>query len=59
DILGGSVDLFLFDPSGREQRITIGAAETVRNIPLTAGIWQYNAFGMFWSGDISVVGRVE
>ncbi|MCL1996966.1 MAG: hypothetical protein FWG63_12220 [Defluviitaleaceae bacterium] len=57
--MGGSVDLFLFDPSGREQRITIGVADTTREIPLSAGIWQYNGFGMFRSGNISIVGTIE
>jgi len=57
--VGGSVDLFLFDPSGREQRITIGVADTTREIPLSAGIWQYNGFGMFRSGNISIVGTIE
>ena len=60
DVKGGSVDLFLFDPNGRQQRITIGAADVVKEIPLEKGIWQYNCSGMFKDGgDIKIVGAVK
>lgn len=41
-IKGGSVDLFLFDPNNKEQRITIGSADAAKEIALSKGIWQYN-----------------
>ena len=60
DIKGGSADLFLFDPNGGEQRITIGAADVVKEIPLRKGTWQYNCSGMFKDGgDIKIVGTVK
>jgi hypothetical protein len=59
-IKGGSVDLFLFDPSGREQRITIGETATTKEIALSRGIWQWNCSGMFKDGgNINIVGTIK
>ncbi len=59
-IKGGVVDLFLFDPSGREQRITIGNTTTTGKIALAKGIWQYNCSGMFKDGgSIKIVGTIR
>ena len=60
DIKGGSVDLFLFDPNGRQQRVTIGAANVAKEIPLEQGIWQYNCSGVFKDGgNVKIVGTVK
>lgn len=60
DIKGGTVDLFLFDPSGKEQRITIGSANMTTEVPLEKGTWQYNCSGVFQDGgDIQVVGTLK
>lgn len=60
DIKGGTVDLFLFDPSGKEQRITIGSANITREIPLKKGKWQYNCSGLFQDGgDIRITGTIK
>lgn len=60
DIKGGSVDLFLFDPKGIQQRITIGSANVTKEIPLEQGIWQYNCSGVFKDGGkIEIVGTVK
>ena len=59
NITGGSVDLFLFNPAGVEQRITIWGNDTTKEIPLTEGVWQFNAFGIFRGGSISIVGIIE
>ena len=60
DIKGGSVDLFLFDPNGRQQRVTIGAANVSKEIPLEQGIWQYNCSGVFKDGgNVKIVGTVK
>lgn len=60
DIKGGTVDLFLFDPSGKEQRITIGSANMTTEVPLEKGTWQYNCSGVFQDGgDIKVVGTLK
>lgn len=59
-IKGGSVDLFLFDPNGKEQRITIGYESFVEDIKLTEGLWQYNCSGIFKDGgNITVVGYIK
>ena len=59
-IKGGSVDLFLFDPNNKEQRITIGSADAAKEIALSKGIWQYNCSGMFnEGGNIRIVGTVK
>ncbi len=60
DIKGGSVDFFLFDPNGKEQRITIGSADITKEIPLEKGIWQYNCSGLFQDGgNITVIGTIQ
>ncbi len=60
DIKGGTVDLFLFDPAGKEQRITIGAGDLSKEIPLSKGTWQYNCSGMFKDGgDVKIVGTIK
>lgn len=60
DIKGGSVDLFLFDPNGREQRITIGSAEITKEIALEKGVWQYNCSGVFKDGgNIKIIGTIK
>lgn len=60
NIKGGTVDLFLFAPSGKEQRITIGAENRIEEIALEKGIWQYNCSGIFKDGgEISIVGTIK
>lgn len=39
DIKGGSVDLFLFSPDNKEQRITINDSDETKTITLSAGRW--------------------
>lgn len=55
----GSVDLFLFSPSGQEQRITMGGKDEKKTIPLSEGLWSYNCTGFFDSGTISIVGTLS
>lgn len=60
DIKGGSVNLFLFDPNGKEQHITIGSANLTKEIPLEKGIWQYNCSGIFKDGgNIKITGTIK
>ena len=60
DIKGGTVDLFLFDPRGQEQRITIGAGDMKKEIVLEEGVWRYNCSGIFVDGgDIEIVGIIR
>ncbi len=60
DIKGGSVDLFLFDPNGKEQHITIGSANITKEIALEKGIWQYNCSGVFkYGGNVKIVGTIN
>ncbi len=60
DIKGGTVDLFLFDPNGNEQRITIGAANITKEIVLVKGTWQYNCSGVFTDGgNVSIIGVIN
>lgn len=60
DIKGGTVDLFLFDPNGKEQRITIGSADITKEIALEKGKWQYNCSGIFQDGgDIRIMGTIK
>ncbi|MEY8339298.1 hypothetical protein AALB16_14965 [Lachnospiraceae bacterium 62-35] len=60
DIRGESVDLFLFDPNGKEQRITIGSNNATKEIALEKGIWQYNCSGVFKDGgNIRIVGTIK
>jgi beta-lactamase regulating signal transducer with metallopeptidase domain len=59
-IKGGTVDLFLFDPNGKEQRITIGYENFVKEIKLTEGLWKYNCSGIFKDGgNITVIGSIK
>lgn len=57
-IKGGSADFFLFDPNGKEQRITIGAENMTKTIPLSAGTWAYNCSGKFQDGSVKIVGTI-
>ena len=60
DIKGGSVNLFLFDPSGKEQCITIGSADMTKEIALEKGTWQYNCSGMFKDGgNVTIIGTIQ
>lgn len=60
DIKGGTVDLFLFDPNGKEQHVTIGSSNLTKEIALEKGIWQYNCSGIFKDGgNIQIVGTVR
>lgn len=60
DIQGGTVDLFLLDPDGNEQRISIGSENMTKEIPLKKGTWQYNCSGLFKDGgNVRVVGTVR
>lgn len=60
DIQGGSVDLFLFDPAGREQHITIGSGDLSKEIPLEKGTWMYNCSGLFKDGgNVKIVGTLR
>ncbi len=60
DIKGGSVDLFLFDPNGKEQKITIGSSNMTKEITLEKGVWKYNCSGVFKDGgNIKVVGEIK
>lgn len=60
DIKGGSVALILFDPHGKEQRITIGATDTTKEITLEKGTWQYNCSGIFKDGgNVRIVGVIK
>lgn len=60
DIKGGTVDLFLFDPKGKEQRITINSTNTTKEIALEKGEWQYNCSGVFQDGgNIKIVGTIK
>lgn len=60
DIQGGTVDLFLFDPDGNQQRVTIGSSGFTREIALKEGIWQYNCSGAFQGGgNVKIVGTIK
>ena len=56
DIKGGTVDLFLFSPDNKEQRITLGGSDETKTIDLSAGRWAYNCTGFFESGRITIIG---
>lgn len=47
DIKGGAIDLFLFSPDNKEQRITLGGSDEIKAIHLSAGGWAYNCTGFF------------
>lgn len=60
DIKGGAVDLFLFDPNGKEKRITIGSTNITKEITLEKGKWQYNCSGLFKDGgNVKIVGTIK
>lgn len=59
DISGGAVDLFLFGPDGKQQRVTIGGEDMTKTITLTKGTWAYNCTGFFESGSVGIVGTVK
>ncbi|MCL1998337.1 MAG: DUF4097 family beta strand repeat-containing protein [Turicibacter sp.] len=59
NIRGGTVDLFLFDPTGREQHFTIDNHNQILEISLTEGVWAFNAFGRFSAGNISIIGTLQ
>ena len=60
DIKGGSVELFLYNPNGKEQHITIGSANITKEIALEKGTWQYNCSGVFKDGgNIKIVGTIK
>ena len=60
DIKGGSVDLFLFDPNGIEQRITIESVNMGKTIVLSKGEWKYNCSGIFKEGgNVRIVGMIQ
>ncbi len=60
DIQGGTVDLFLFDPNGKEQHIVIGAENSVKEIALEKGTWKYNCSGIFRDGgDVQITGIIQ
>lgn len=58
----GSVDLFLFSPSGEETRITLTPSDKMENIlkeiPLSNGVWAYNCTGFFESGSVYINGTI-
>ncbi|WP_353095936.1 M56 family metallopeptidase [Tissierella praeacuta] len=59
-IKGGTVDLFLFDPDGKEQCITIGYENFTKDIQLIEGLWQYNCSGIFKDGgSIDITGSIR
>lgn len=59
DLTGGNVDLFLFSPSGKEERLTFGSSDITKTIELSEGTWAYNATGFFESGNITINGTTE
>lgn len=59
DISGGTVDLFLFSPAGKQERVTIGGEDMTKTITLTDGTWAYNCTGFFEGGSVSIVGTAK
>lgn len=60
DIKGGSIDFFLFDPNGKEQRIVIESSDIVKEIPLEKGLWKYNCSGIFKEGgNVKLIGTIR
>lgn len=57
--INGSVDLFLFSPSNKEQRITLGGNNDTKTVKLSEGTWAYNCTGFFDSGNISIIGTIS
>ncbi len=58
-IKGGSVDLFLFSPSFKEQRLTFSGTNETKTITLSEGTWAYNCTGFFESGSITITGTAQ
>ncbi len=59
DLNGGSVDLFLFDPSGKENRITI-SSDMSKEIKLSKGVWADNCFSMLSEGgNLQIIGTIK
>lgn len=56
----GTVDLFLFDPTGKEIKYTLPHKEQKIEVSLTEGCWAYNCTG-FWegAGKIELIGTLE
>lgn len=59
DIQGGAVDLFLFPPNRKEQRLTFDGSDQTVTVALSAGRWDYNCTGFFRSGDIVILGELK
>ena len=60
DIKGGSIDFFLFDPNGKEQRIVIESSDIIKEIPLKKGLWKYNCSGIFAEGgNVKLTGTIR
>lgn len=59
NIAGGNVDLFLFDPANKEQKITIGGSDDTKTVQLSKGTWAYNCTGFFTSGNVTITGTVQ
>ena len=60
DIKGGTIDFFLFDPNGKEQRIVIESSDIVKEIPLEKGLWKYNCSGIFKEGgNVKLIGTIR
>ena len=59
DIIGGTVDLFLFSPSGKEERLTFSSSDITKTFELSEGTWAYNATGFFESGNMMITGTIE
>jgi hypothetical protein len=57
-ISGGPVDLFLFSPDKKEQRISIENTTETQTIALSEGEWAYNCTGFFDSGSIEIIGKI-
>lgn len=58
-VIGGTVDFFLFSPTGQGQRITIGGSDKTETVALKAGRWAYNCTGSFKSGAVTIKGQLS
>ncbi len=58
-IADGSIDLLLFNPEGKEQRITLDSQSIKAEILLTQGKWEYEACGVYNLGSIKILGCVK
>ncbi len=59
EIIDGTIDLLLFSPEGKEQRLTIGSESIKAVIKLTEGKWRYVASGVYNHGSIKIMGTVR